>query len=123
MMKTTSLPETGYLRLPQIIGQRAVSEEEAKANKDRAEEIRKTHPVTSSDPTIRERQEKKLAKLLAKVGPRTPQPAIIPIIPVSKSSFWNMVKEGRIASGVKLSQRCTAWRVEDIRALIEKIGG
>ena len=47
---------------------------------------------------------------------------IIPlIIPVSKSTWWAGVKSGRYPRPVKLSPRCTAWRVEDIKALIEKL--
>jgi predicted DNA-binding transcriptional regulator AlpA len=62
------LPETGFLRLPQIIGD-------------------------------------------AKRG-------ITPIIPVKKSCWWAGVKSGRFPKPVKLGARVTAWRVEDIRALI-----
>ena len=66
-----TLPETGYVRLPQIIGNR-------KAN-----------------------------------------PPIPPIIPVSKSTWWNGVKTGHYPQSVKsLGPRITVWRVEDIRALI-----
>lgn len=68
------LPETGFLRLPQILG----------------------------DPKA--------------------QPPIPPIFPVGKSTWWAGVKAGRYPQPVKLSPRCTAWRVEDIRALIEKDG-
>ena len=64
------LPETGFLRLPQIIG----------------------------DPKAK--------------------PPIPAIIPVKKSCWWNGVKSGRFPKPVKLSRRVTAWRVEDIRALI-----
>lgn len=64
----STLPETGYVRLSQIVGS------------------------PKADPPI---------------------PAIIPI---SKSHLWNMVKDGRFPKPVKLSERCTAWRVEDIRA-------
>ena len=42
------------------------------------------------------------------------------IIPVSKSTWWQGVKSGRYPKPVKLSKRCTAWRVEDIISLIEK---
>lgn len=67
-----SLPETGYVRLPQIIG-----------------------------------------------NPKT-DPPIPPVIPVSKSTWWAGVKSGRFPKPVKtLGVRITAWRVEDIRALIE----
>jgi prophage regulatory protein len=40
-------------------------------------------------------------------------------IPVSKSTWWEGVKSGRYPQPVKLGPRITAWRVEDIRALIE----
>lgn len=66
------LPETGYLRLSQIIGN-------LKSN-----------------------------------------PPIPPIIPVSKSTWWAGVKSGRYPKPVRtLGQRITAWRVEDIRSLIQ----
>lgn len=66
------LPEIGYIRLPQIIGD------------------------PKSDP---------------------PQPAIIP---VSKSTWWSGIKSGRYPKPVKLSERCTAWRVSDIRKLLKE---
>jgi predicted DNA-binding transcriptional regulator AlpA len=62
------LPETGYLRLPQILG-----------------------------------------------NPKKNIPALIPI---SKSAWYASIKSGRAPQGVKLGPRTTAWRVEDIRALI-----
>lgn len=62
------LPESGFLRLPQIIG-------DAKRN-------------------------------------------IPALIPVSKSSWWYGVASGKYPKSVKLGARTTAWRVEDIRALI-----
>lgn len=65
------LPESGYLRLTQILGNK-------------------------------------------KSNPPTP-----PIIPVGKSSWWAGVKSGRYPQPVKLGPRTTAWRIEDIRHLIE----
>ncbi len=65
------LPETGYLRLSQIVG-----------------------------------------------NPRA-NPPIPALIPISKPTWWRGVKEGRYPKPVKLSANTTAWRVEDIRALIE----
>ncbi|MDO8348128.1 MAG: AlpA family transcriptional regulator [Rugosibacter sp.] len=66
------LPETGYLRLSQIIGN-------SKAN-----------------------------------------PPIPALIPVSKSTWWAGVKSGRYPQPVRtLGERITAWRVEDIRNLIQ----
>lgn len=67
------LPETGFLRLSQIIGDPAAN------------------------------------------------PPIPSIIPVKKSCWWDGVKTGRFPTPVKVSARCTAWRVEDIRTLIEKL--
>ncbi|MBM4207425.1 MAG: AlpA family phage regulatory protein [Gammaproteobacteria bacterium] len=67
------LPLTGYLRLPQIIG-----------------------------------------------NPKA-EPPIPAIIPVSKSTWWQGIKDGRYPKPVKLSARTTAWKVEDIRALIEQL--
>lgn len=68
------LPETGFLRLPQIIGD------------DRA------------------------------------SPPVAALIPVSKSTWWAGVKTGRYPAPVKLAPRVTAWRVEDVRALIRQAG-
>lgn len=49
-------------------------------------------------------------------------PAVLAVIPVSKSTWWNGIKEGRFPPSVKLGPRTTAWRVEDIRALIQSMG-
>ncbi len=70
------LPETGYLRLTQIVGK----------------------PATKTEPAI---------------------PAFFP---VSKSTWWAGVSNGRYPKPCKLGKRITAWRVEDIRALIEQVG-
>lgn len=71
LMPRSTLPETGFLRLPQIVGD-------------------------------------------SKASP--PVPALIP---VSKSTWWAGVKSGRYPRPVKLGPRITAWRVEDIRRLIQ----
>lgn len=44
--------------------------------------------------------------------------AILKLIPISKSTWWAGVKSGRYPKPVKLSTRTTAWRVEEIRNLI-----
>lgn len=66
------LPETGFLRLPQIIG-----------------------------------------------NPNS-KPPIPPLIPVSKSTWWDGVKSGKYPRPIKLGSRITVWRVEDIRQLIDQ---
>lgn len=42
-------------------------------------------------------------------------------IPVAASTWWAGCKSGRFPAPVKLGPRTTAWRVEDIRALIESL--
>jgi predicted DNA-binding transcriptional regulator AlpA len=48
-------------------------------------------------------------------------PQVLSVIPVGKTSWWEGVKSGRFPQPVKLWGRCTAWRAEDIRALIKKL--
>jgi len=43
---------------------------------------------------------------------------ILKIIPVSKSTWWAGVKDGRFPPSIKLSPKITVWRVEDIRDLM-----
>ena len=53
------------------------------------------------------------------IGNKKAKPPNPPIIPISKSAWWAGVKAGRYPMPVKLGPRTTAWRVEDIRALID----
>jgi len=46
-----------------------------------------------------------------------------PLIPVSRSSWLAGVKSGKYPKPVKLGERTTAYKVEDIRALIVSLGG
>lgn len=88
------LPETGFLTLSQIIGQEAVTEKQAEANRIQGK------------------------------GPKRPRPAIPAIVPVKKSCWWAGVKSGRFPEPVKIGDgRGTFWRVEDILNLIERTGG
>ncbi len=50
-------------------------------------------------------------------------PEVLQFYPVSKSTWWAGVKSGRYPRGVNLGERITAWRVQDIRALIENSAG
>ncbi len=45
-------------------------------------------------------------------------PAILKVYPIGKSTWWQGVKDGRFPKPVKLGKRTTAWKVEDIKALI-----
>ena len=46
---------------------------------------------------------------------------ILNIIPISKSAWWEGCRSGLYPKPVKLGPRTTAWRVEDIRKLMECI--
>ncbi|ODM71366.1 helix-turn-helix transcriptional regulator [Bradyrhizobium elkanii] len=52
----------------------------------------------------------RLAGILAPRGP----------LPISKSTWWAGVKSGRYPAPVKLGARITAWKVQDILALMER---
>lgn len=57
------------------------------------------------------------------VGDPKSDPPTPPLIPISKSTWWAGVASGRYPKPVKtLGLRITAWRVEDIRALIKSQG-
>ncbi len=43
---------------------------------------------------------------------------VLRYIPVGKTTWWNGIKSGRFPKPVKLGTRITAWRAEDIHALI-----
>ncbi|MEQ1789553.1 MAG: AlpA family phage regulatory protein [Rickettsiales bacterium] len=45
-------------------------------------------------------------------------PEILKLIPVSKSTWWAGVKSGRFPQSIKLGERITAWRAQDIHTLI-----
>ncbi|MDL5051507.1 AlpA family phage regulatory protein [Oscillatoria amoena NRMC-F 0135] len=49
-------------------------------------------------------------------------PEVLKVFPVSKSTWWAGVKSGRFPQSIKLSPNITAWRVQDIQELIDKIG-
>lgn len=44
------------------------------------------------------------------------------LVPVGKTTWWAGVKSGKYPQPVKLGPRTTAWKVEDIRRLIEEVG-
>lgn len=55
----------------------------------------------------------KFLRLSSILGPDGP-------IPVSKSTWWAGVKDGRFPKPLKLGARITVWRAEDINRLLEK---
>ena len=100
-IQTLFLPEIGFLRLAQIIGRPAVSEEEAEQNRRDAEIAKKL----SQKPNSR---------------PKRPRQAIPPLIPISASSWWDGVSKKRYPQPVR-HQKITMWKISDIRMLIKDI--
>jgi len=48
---------------------------------------------------------------------------VLQIVPISKSVWWEGCKTGRFPKPVKLGPRTTAWRAEDIAALVKQLSG
>ena len=44
------------------------------------------------------------------------QSELIKLIPISGATLWRKVKSGEFPAPIKLSERVTAWRVENVRA-------
>jgi len=47
---------------------------------------------------------------------------VLAIVPISKSAWWAGCKTGRFPKPVKLGPRTTAWKAEDIAALVKQLG-
>lgn len=92
------LPETGFLELPQIIGQEEITEEQAEHNRLAALEAKRNGKKPNTKPKRSKKQ-------------------VPPIIPVGKSTWWEGVGSGRFPQPIRIGRR-TLWRVEDIRTLI-----
>lgn len=50
-------------------------------------------------------------------------PQVLAVFPVSRSTWLAGVRSGRYPPSVKLGPRCTAWRAEAIRELIDSAHG
>ncbi len=49
-------------------------------------------------------------------------PQVTERLSISRSLWWQGVKQGKYPSGIKLSARVTVWRKSDIDALIQSLG-
>lgn len=49
------------------------------------------------------------------------QPTILKLIPIGKTTWWRWVNSGKAPKPIKLGEKTTAWRAEDIRALIDEL--
>lgn len=48
-------------------------------------------------------------------------PTVLKVVPVSRATWWQGIKDGRYPRGHKLGARTTGWRCEDIRELINRL--
>lgn len=48
-------------------------------------------------------------------------PTILEVFPISRSGWWSGVKAGKYPPAYKLSAGCTAWKVTDIRELLDHV--
>jgi len=55
------------------------------------------------------------------IGNPKADPPVIPIIPISKSTWWAGVKSGLYPRQIKLGPRISVWRVEDIRQILSSL--
>jgi len=46
---------------------------------------------------------------------------ILPIIPISKSAWWDGIKKGKYPKPIKLSANTTVWRSDHIQELIDSL--
>ena len=76
----------GYIRQADLIGEPQVTQEQAEANRQAGR---------------------------APVRPRSGRPGMVPF---SSATLWRMVKSGKFPAPHKLSDRVTAWKIQDVRA-------
>jgi prophage regulatory protein len=48
-------------------------------------------------------------------------PQVLEILPISKSTWWKGIQEGRFPKPVKLTERTSAWLLDDIEVLCNKL--
>jgi len=44
---------------------------------------------------------------------------VLKIIPVSKSTWWKWIREGKAPQPIRLGARCTFWRYSDVTGLTQ----
>ena len=65
--------------------------------------------------------EPKFLRLKHILGDRKSNPPIKPIIPVSKSAWWEGVKQGKYPQPIKIGSNTTVWRSDHIKELIDSL--
>lgn len=85
-----NLPASGYIRQGDLLPRDPVTPEQAEANRLAKKRLRR----------VRE----------ARPG----------LVPFSSATLWRKVGDGTFPKPVKLSERVTAWRVEDVRRWLDE---
>jgi prophage regulatory protein len=65
--------------------------------------------------------EPRLMRLKHIIGDEKADPPITPIIPISKTAWWKGVAEGKYPQPIKLSEKVTVWRVDEVQKLVDEI--
>lgn len=48
-------------------------------------------------------------------------PQVLQVIPVSRSTWYDGIKQGRFPKGIKITGNIVGWKVSDIKNLVQKI--
>lgn len=56
--------------------------------------------------------EQRLLRIKDIIGDR--KAGIPAIVPVSRSHWWQMVKDGKAPAPIKLTSRCTVWKLSEV---------
>jgi predicted DNA-binding transcriptional regulator AlpA len=99
---TQQLSDIGFFRLPQIIGQKPVTPEEAERNRLDAEDAKRKGKKPNTKPK-RARQ------------------GATGIFPMSRSSWWAGIAAGKYPSPKKISSRIALWDRRCVLELAEKL--
>jgi len=62
-----------------------------------------------------------LLRLKHIIGDEKANPPIKPIIPISKTAWWKGVADGKYPQPIKISEKVTVWRSDQIEALVEQL--
>ena len=65
--------------------------------------------------------EPRLMRLKHIIGDEKAEPPITPIIPISKTAWWKGVAEGKYPQPIKLSEKVTVWRADEVQKLVDEI--
>jgi len=80
-------------------------------------------PDSTDPPTLSQKiQARIFYRIWHILGDKNANPPIPPIIPISRSSFYARIKEGKFPAPLRISARVSAWRGEDILKLLEALG-